>query len=91
MSREITMPSGLILVETVDKPIDQPPEPIDREQIFCVDCGRISEYRGIILGWKTSDGFDIEWPTCGHGKFATCSDCEALMKCPMCGCGQFYT
>lgn len=48
------------------------------------------------IGWKTEDGYSIEWPKCSHGKYLVCDECSASPEnhgrgCPECGCKDFFT
>lgn len=62
------------------------------ESAHCIGCGKPSVGIRPLL-WSTQDGFAIEWPTCGHGKFVICPECfsRTLAKCPVCGCEELYT
>ena len=61
----------------------------------CAGCGVLSAESSMpVLGWKTSDGFHIWWPTCRHGRFVLCPACEKdedLWQCPACGCLEMFT
>ncbi len=92
--KETTLESGLVLVETPPEP---PPSSRKKAKTWsCAVCKKESAEEVMPLSWKTGDGFRIEWPTCKHGKFATCDDCYEnhggkTMGCPVCGSHEFYT
>jgi RNA polymerase subunit RPABC4/transcription elongation factor Spt4 len=75
----------------------------DASVYACRRCGRLSSDSTPLrlqLGWRTSDGFSLVWPTCGHGKYLLCRSCDQLIyktqnydgySCPVCGCKEEYT
>lgn len=87
-SKIVELKSGLFLVEDVKA------EAKKNNGVKCGYCeNRSIDDQIFLMGWKTTDRWNIDHPTCGHGRYITCPECEKLNRygCPICGCGEVYT
>ena len=65
-----------------------------RNPLSCVACGKVSCGPMPFMGWRTDDGFYKHYPTCRHGQYLGCPECEAkshCLRCPVCGSMEEYT
>jgi hypothetical protein len=51
----------------------------------CIVCGDETIDDVPKLGARTCDGFRVEHPVCGDGRYLICADCESP-GCIICGC-----
>lgn len=85
---ERELPSGLFVAETPPTPPPPEPEPVAR----CCHCSKPCSVPMPIFGWSTEDGFHAHWPTCKHGKYLECTECDKkMLGCPVCGSNEEYT
>lgn len=92
------LPSGLYVFK--DKQPEPEPEQPDSGLVTCAHCQKTERVqRWHLFLHRLSNGWFIEHPTCGHGRYIVCTDCVDNWRkddptktygCPVCGSAELY-